>query len=120
MRESDVAFRRRLRREATQAEVNLWSSLRGRRFLQLKFRRQHSIGPFVIDFYCPAERLGIEVDGGQHFEAAHVFYDEARSRFLATRGVRIVRFTDAEVLADLDGVLQALRSYLTRRRRPSP
>jgi len=87
---------RELRREATPAEQALWKLLRSRSLEGLKFRRQHQIGACIIDFYCTAHRLGIEVDGSQHRSARGRDFDAARTEYLKSLGVRIIRFTNAE------------------------
>jgi very-short-patch-repair endonuclease len=108
---------RQLRRASTEAENLLWSRLRGRRYEACKFRRQVWIGPFVVDFLCQEAKLVIELDGAQHSEA--VAYDEARSRFLAQEGFKVLRFWNNGVATDLDSVLAAIRVELLRRV-PSP
>jgi len=102
-----------LRRNATEAEKALWSGLR-RAFPGMKFRRQVPIGPYFADFLCFSERLVIEVDGGQHDEAKS--YDEARTRFIASQGHRLIRYWNNDVLANLDGVLADISRHLS----PSP
>ena len=62
-----------------------------------KFRRQHPIGPFIVDFYCASSRLVVELDGGQHFEPGAMLDDERRTRWLSARGIRVLRFTNTEV-----------------------
>lgn len=96
---------REQRNNPTLAENKLWQRLRGRQ-LGVKFRRQHCFGPYVLDFYCPALRLGIEVDGGQHAASVE---DERRDAWLAGQGVRVLRFWNNEVTGNLDGVLERIR-----------
>ena len=91
---------RRLRRHATDAEDGLWRMLRGRRLLGAKFRRQHDFGPHVLDFFCPDAGLVVEADGGQHFLPDGVVKDEIRTRFLSDQGLRVLRFTDREILLE--------------------
>jgi very-short-patch-repair endonuclease len=99
---------RRLRRDMTDAERRLWYALRDRRFAGWKFRRQASIGPYVVDFLCHAAKLIVEVDGGQHSEET----DARRTGFLEAQGYRVVRFWNNDVLQNTDGVLQALEVAL--------
>ena len=73
-----------------------------------KFRRQHTWGPFTLDFFCPEASLAIELDGGQHFEGAHRERDRARDAALAASGVRVLRFTDLEVLLEPEVVGEAI------------
>src|SRR4051812_41057523 len=108
-----LARRRELRRRTTDAEAALWSHLRGRRLAGFKFRRQHPFGPFILDFYCPARRLAIELDGGQDFEPHQRVYDSRRSEFLAARGITVLRFRCDRVFKELEGVLVAIAFALT-------
>ncbi len=101
---------RRLRKEMTDAERRLWQYLRGGRLEGHKFRRQHPVPPYVIDFCCVEARLAIELDGSQHTEAA----DAARSRYLESQGWRIVRFWDNDVLSNTDAVVEAIWNFLPR------
>lgn len=69
-----------------------------------KFRRQHTVGPYTLDFYCPAARLAVELDGGQHYEAEQRARDLARDDFLARSGIRVLRYSDRDVLLEPEGV----------------
>ncbi|MBI3784425.1 MAG: DUF559 domain-containing protein [Deltaproteobacteria bacterium] len=91
--------RRSLRNNATQAELQLWSVLKGRQ-LGIKFRRQHSIDAFVVDFYAPSCRLAIEVDGEAHDSSEAKQYDLERTAYLQRFGIRVLRFSNAEVVAN--------------------
>jgi very-short-patch-repair endonuclease len=102
-----LELRRVLRREQTEAERRLWLVLRDRR-LGAKFRRQHSVGPYVLDFYCAEHRLAVELDGGQHFHPHEVARDAARTAYLRARGIRVIRFTNAEAFGDIHGMLSAI------------
>jgi very-short-patch-repair endonuclease len=97
-----------LRRAMTPAEVVLWDALRGRKIGGLKFRRQHALGPYVLDFCCPERRLAIEVDGASHDDSEQRAYDADRDAHLATYGYRTLRFTNREVFADLTDVLNRI------------
>jgi very-short-patch-repair endonuclease len=97
------AAARQLRRGMTPAERVLWAALRDRQLAGLKFRRQHAVGPFVLDFYCPASRLVVELDGGVH--DGQVEQDQARTEHLTGYGYRVLRFRNEEVLGDLEAVL---------------
>jgi very-short-patch-repair endonuclease len=99
---------RALRGNQTDAEQKLWYELRAKRLSSLGFRRQHPIGPFVADFACLSARLLVEVDGGQHFEAAGLARDGRRDRFLADRGFRVLRFSNLDVLNNMSGVLETI------------
>jgi very-short-patch-repair endonuclease len=113
---------RRMRREQTDAERQMWSLRRGRRLGGFKFRRQHPIGGYIIDFYCDAAGLGVELDGGQHGEEEQMKHDAKRAAYLATRGIRIIRFWDDDVLKHTDVVAEAIYTALTERtdNPPSP
>ena len=97
---------RELRQPQTPAEQRLWSRLRNRQLGGIKFRRQHPIDRFIVDFYCAACRLVIEIDGDSH--ADQVEYDQARTEWLEARGYRVIRFTNRDVQARLDAVLEAI------------
>jgi very-short-patch-repair endonuclease len=97
---------RRLRQLMTPAEDQLWRALRGRQLVGLKFRCQHPIGRFIVDFYCPSCKLVIEVDGDIHSQQKA--YDEARTEQLESYGYRVLRFTNEEVLNDLQTVLTCI------------
>jgi very-short-patch-repair endonuclease len=101
---------RRLRREMTDAERLLWGQLRQRQIAGLKFRRQHPLGGFIVDFVCIEAGLVIEVDGGQHGERQ--CEDEARTAWLNSQGYRVLRFWNNEVLQNLDGVREAIWTEL--------
>ncbi|MEX2127552.1 MAG: DUF559 domain-containing protein [Xanthobacteraceae bacterium] len=105
-----VRLERRLRRDATNAEVKMWLALRDRRLAGFKFVRQEAIGPYVVDFVCRAKRLVVEVDGGQHAESER---DSKRDAALAARGFRVIRFWNNEVLQNRRGVLESIVMALT-------
>src|SRR5688500_20084781 len=94
---------RELRRQMTPAERRLWAALRGGRLLSLRFRRQQVIDGFIVDYYCHAARLVVEVDGGIHEDQQG--HDAARAQILAARGLRVVRFPYAEGRTNLEYVL---------------
>jgi very-short-patch-repair endonuclease len=84
------------------------SNLRNRNFGNYKFRRQHPIDRYILDFYCPAARLAIELDGSGHDSHVRAMHDQARDRFLAAQGITVIRFWNHEVSEELDGVLEAI------------
>ena len=102
---------RKLRRDATEAEDRLWYRLRSRRLGNAKFRRQVWIGPFIADFLCMDAMLVVEVDGSQHI--GDVAYDDSRTAFLATKGYRVIRVWNNDVMQRMDGVLAAILDGLT-------
>jgi very-short-patch-repair endonuclease len=103
-----LARRRRLRRNHTDQEATLWSWLRAKRFAGFKFRRQYACGPYILDFYCPARRLAIELDGGQHFEQGACAYDERRTEYLRRQRLEVLRFPNDVVFNEPEGVRHAI------------
>ena len=101
-------FARRLRIDSTEVERLLWQRLRNRQLGGNKFRRQVTIGPFIVDFACIDACLIVEIDGGQHSEER----DAARTAFLQSKGYRVIRFWNNEVLTELAGVHQMLQAVL--------
>ena len=97
---------RQLRRSMTPAEVHLWQHLRLKQLDGLKFRRQHPVGPFIVDFYCAELSLAIEVDGDSHDEQAE--YDVARTKWLESHSYRIIRFSNDDVLHNIEGVMDEI------------
>jgi len=97
---------KRLRRNATFAERELWKALR--QIKTVHFRRQSPIGPFVVDIVCHRARLVVEIDGGVHGVDAVALQDAERDAWLAERGYRVLRLTNAEVLANIDGAVRAI------------
>lgn len=95
MREIKRDFARNLRKEQTSAEVAVWKLLRNRRYLEQKFRRQHVIEGFVVDFFCREHNLAIEVDGGIH--KTRKDYDEVRQSLIESKGIRFIRITNEEI-----------------------
>ena len=100
-----------LRTNQTPQEILLWSSLKNSQ-LGFKFRRQHSIGGYIADFYCPKKRLIIEIDGSQHFTKDNQEYDEIRSNFFKILNIRVIRFTNAEINTNISGVIMKIQSEL--------
>jgi very-short-patch-repair endonuclease len=96
---------REMRKHMSPAEVRLWSHLRGDRLGGLRFRRQHPIGPFVADFFCPGRNLVVEVDGDSHFTPEQQRYDADRTNYITGLGLREIRFTNVDVLTNIEGVL---------------
>ena len=98
---------RALRKNQTPAERLLWNTLR-KQNLGKKFRRQHRIGNYIVDFYCPEIKLAIEIDGGQHNTETSQQYDENRTCFLQEKGIQVLRFWNNEVLQQTKSVLEVL------------
>jgi very-short-patch-repair endonuclease len=96
-----------LRNGQTPQEILLWSRLR-REQLGSKFRRQHSIGGYIVDFYCPEKKLVIEIDGSQHLKKNANEYDHARSSYFKGLDIRVLRFTNTEINTNIEGVTQKI------------
>jgi very-short-patch-repair endonuclease len=103
--------RKKLRNNPTQAEAFLWGYLKNSQFEGKKFRRQTSIKNYIVDFYCPEEKLVIELDGDFHFDEKVIKADEKRSKLLEKEGLKVIRFENQEVLLNLDTVLSEIRRH---------
>jgi len=101
-----------LRLATTEAEQKLWSLLRNRQLKEKKFRRQHAISNYVLDFYCNECRLAVELDGNLHAQAEVKEYDASRTSLLKEYGITVLRFWDHEVLSETERVLQKISDYL--------
>ena len=111
--QSDILHNaRELRTVQTDAETLLWRLLRDRRFGGHKFRRQHPVGRYILDFYCQKENLAVELDGGGHADPEQVEYDRERTRYLEGAGIRVVRFWNHEVLKETEAVLERIAGLL--------
>ncbi len=104
------SFRKELRNNLTPAEAILWSALKNKQLEGRKFRRQHSIGKYVTDFYCPSEKLAVELDGAGHFTLAGSEYDEKRDDFIRGLGIKILRYENEEIYHHFEGVLEDIKS----------
>jgi very-short-patch-repair endonuclease len=99
---------RSLRRDSTDAERAIWNELRAHRMNGASFRRQTPIGPYVVDFVCHAANLVVELNGGQHFEPEHMKRDARRDAFLVSKGLRVLRFNNHDVMTSRQGVLETV------------
>ena len=97
-----------LRKTMTMAETLLWSRIRLKQLRGRWFYRQKPVGEYIADFYCPGARLVVEVDGGQHFNDEIIEYDRVRNEYMASLGLRVLRFTNQEVLTNIKGVLEVI------------
>jgi very-short-patch-repair endonuclease len=102
-------FRKELRNNLTPAEASLWKLLQGKQLGGRKFRRQHSVANYILDFYCPSEKLAIELDGQGHFEAAQAEYDNERDLFLLHCGIKVLRFENKWVWDNPEGLLEEVK-----------
>jgi very-short-patch-repair endonuclease len=102
--------RKELRNNLTPAEAKLWTYLQDSKLESRKFRRQHSVGGFILDFYCPCERLCIELDGSVHNNPSARAYDKSRTEFLAGAKIRVIRFENRLIFENPEGVLAEIKS----------
>jgi len=107
--------RKRLRNSPTQAEAFLWGYLKGGQLEGRKFRRQAGIKSFIVDFYCPAEKLVVEIDGDFHFDDEGIRYDKERTKEIENEGINVIRFENQDVLLNLEHVLSQIRNNLKRK-----
>ena len=103
---------RNLRTNMTNAEQLIWSKIRRKQIGDLQFYRQKNIGHYIVDFYCPKGKLIVEVDGGQHYEKAGIKKDQERDRYLQDLGLTVLRFSDIDVLKNIDGVIEKIHEYI--------
>lgn len=115
-RKSLKEYRRELRNNPTHGEKELWNGLRKKRTDGYKFRRQHSIGPFIADFYCPELKLVIEVDGASHEIPEQKAYDANRTEYFASQEIQEIRFTDGEVLFSVDRCMEKIMKWIEERK----
>jgi len=107
-----IQIRRRLRRASTEVEALFWESVRGKKVLGLKFRRQYGIENYILDFYIPSLRIAIEIDGGVHQIESVREKDLNKDTFLKENGIEVIRFTNDELLNDLNTSMQKLENVL--------
>jgi len=107
----------KLRSAMTPPEIKLWQALRSQKAAGWRFRRQHPLGPWIVDFYCLDQKLAVEVDGWSH-NMGQLGRDERRDADLARRGVRVIRFTATDVMENVDGVVETIIAELGGRRAP--
>lgn len=105
--------RKELRNNGTPQEIILWNQLKSSK-IGFKFRRQHSIGGYIVDFYCPSKKLAIEIDGAQHLETDSIQYDKNRTEFLNSLGIKVLRFYNNEIDKSIEGVLLKIKEELTK------
>jgi very-short-patch-repair endonuclease len=103
---------RSLRKNQTLAESLLWSKLRSRQLSGFKFRRQHPIDNFILDFYCSEAHLAVEIDGSQHINAENKKMDNVRTAFLKQKGIQVIRFWNNDTLNHLDDVIAEIDATL--------
>ncbi len=114
-----LAFARQLRQNSTDAERLLWSQLRRNSLEGIKFKRQHPIGPYIVDFLTLENMLVIEIDGGQHNEPKGQQRDKERTEGLEKKGYKVLRFWNNDVLTNIEGVFEMIRQALGLDKSPS-
>ncbi len=102
-------YRKELRNNPTKSESMLWKAIQRKQLNGRKFRRQHSLGNFIVDFYCPQERLIVELDGEVHNNFVNESYDDKRTEGLKALGMKVIRFENKLVFGQIDMVLDAIR-----------
>lgn len=105
------AFARSMRQDPTDAEERLWRLLRGKA-LGVRFRRQHPVGRYILDFFCARLKLAVELDGSQHGDSNQARYDERRSQYLETCGIKVIRFANEHLLKNPEDVLEEIWAAL--------
>ena len=104
--------RKALRNYSTSAEATLWTLLKGSQLEGYKFRRQHSVGNYILDFYCPRKKLAIELEGQVHFEPEQVQKDILRTKYLNEKGISVIRIENKNVFTNTSGVLDYILQHL--------
>lgn len=112
-RKSEKQKRRALRNTMPKAEVILWAYLKNKQLYGYKFRRQYSVGPYIIDFYCPRLKLAVEIDGPSHFEFQAIEYDYQRQKYIESFGIRFLRVTNLDIYENIDGVIEKIVEYFS-------
>jgi len=120
MKRDNIEKCKSLRKNQTDAERKLWLMLRNRQLAGAKFRRQFSIDKYILDFYSPEYKLGIEADGGQHYEDKGKKRDELRTRKLSKHRVQILRFSDLDILNNIEGVCETIMNALKKSKKNPP
>ena len=104
-------LRKKLRNNSTSAEAVLWIQLKQRQLDGRKFRRQHSIGNYIVDFYCPEEQLAVELDGENHFWEEGIQNDQMRAAYSNSKDIRVIRFGNKWIFEDMDHVLNEIKKH---------
>ncbi|HLD02035.1 MAG TPA: DUF559 domain-containing protein [Patescibacteria group bacterium] len=113
-----ISKARSLRKNQTEAERFFWSKIRARQLSGYKFYRQYPIGRYIVDFYCPAKKLVVELDGSQHMKRKQ--YDQSRTEYLNKQSISVIRYWDNEVLKKTEEVLEGILRYLITSPQSSP
>lgn len=111
-RSSEREKRTILRNNMTTAEQKLWKQIKNRKLFGVKFRRQYSIGPYIVDFFATQHKLAIEVDGAIHLNRESIEYDAFRDEYLKSMGIRVLRFSNEKIEQDIDRTLEMIKLHL--------
>ncbi len=106
---------RQLRENMTDAERHLWAKIRMKQLKDYQFYRQKPIGDYIVDFFCPKAKLIIEVDGSQHFVNETIEYDRIREEYVSSLGLKVLRFTNTEVLKHVEGVVERIAEEMNEK-----
>lgn len=115
---SQTTFRQKLRHTPTTTEQILWKQINQSQ-LGVKFRRQHGVGKYVLDFYAPQLKLAIELDGDSHFQPGKHERDIERDKQIQSHGITILRFADTQVIQDLESVIQTIQEFIDSKGNPT-
>ena len=110
-RKEETIKRKELRKHSTAAECVLWNAIKNKQVESLRFRRQHSIGPYIMDFYCPSIKLCIELDGGIHEQLAEHNRDDIRTQYINQQGITILRFTNSTVYYNINSIIESIKQF---------
>lgn len=113
-------FRKALRNNLTPMEAKLWLCLKNKQVDGKRFRRQFSVGNYILDFYCPEQKLAVELDGKHHFTPEGRMVDEERDSYLLLMGIRVLRFENFLVLRQIENVIEGIRQHLILDQKPLP
>lgn len=105
-------YSRQLRENMTDAERKLWAKIRRKQIKEYQFYRQKPIGDYIVDFYCPRAKLIVEIDGSQHLVGETIQYDRIRDDYLSSLGLRVLRFTNTDVLTNIKGVIERIEDEI--------
>ena len=110
-----ITYRKMLRHHLTPAEATLWSKIKCRKICGMQWRRQFSIGRYILDFYCPKVKLAVELDGKDHFTIEGDKYDVERDNFISEKGIKILRFENCEVWNNMDMIIKVIEDCIKER-----
>ncbi|MCJ7555226.1 MAG: endonuclease domain-containing protein [Ignavibacteriaceae bacterium] len=109
-----MSRRKELRNNSTYTEIFFWQQVKSKQLEGRKFRRQTSIGSYVVDFYCPEEKLVVELDGEVHFNEEVIKFDQKRTEYLESLGLKVIGFENNEVLKNTEYVLSKIKEYFNK------